>query len=134
MKALTVTLIMVGFFVSNAQAMDKELTSKIIQNAITTIIVDKQSSEVADGVIIDIHKVFTPLVHGLSEKGKYCTDWNTGKTSIDAPKFTPVKMIQEAQRWDEELEFPVVTEEEDGSYASMGRKEGLRWQTNKLNQ
>jgi hypothetical protein len=58
MKALTVTLIMVGFFVSNAQAMDKELTTKIIQSAITAIIMDKQSSEVADGVIINIHKAF----------------------------------------------------------------------------
>jgi len=58
MKALTVTLIMVGFFASNAQAMDKELTTKIIQNAITAIIMDKQSSKVADGVIININKVF----------------------------------------------------------------------------
>ena len=29
--------------------------------------------------------------------------------------------IQEAQRWDEELEFPaIVTEEEDGSYTLYG--------------
>jgi len=57
MKALAVTLIMIGFFASNAQATDKELTTKIIQSAITAIIMDKQSSEVADGVIINIQKV-----------------------------------------------------------------------------
>ena len=58
MKALIVTLILVGLFAFNAQAMDKELTTKIIQNAITAIIMDKQSSKVADGVFIYIHKVF----------------------------------------------------------------------------
>ena len=82
MKALTVALIMVGFFVSNAQALDKELTTKIIQNAITAIIMDKQSSEVVDGVIINIHKVF-PTPSGswtIREKGKCYADWNTGKT------------------------------------------------------
>ena len=82
MKALTVTLIMVGFFVSHAQAMDKELTTKIIQSAITAIIMDKQSSEVADGVIINIHKVF-PTPSGswtIREKGKCYADWNTGQT------------------------------------------------------
>lgn len=66
MKALAVTFIMVGFFVSHAQAMDKELTTKIIQNAITAIIMDKQSSKVADGVIINSHKLFAlSLEHGL---------------------------------------------------------------------
>ena len=82
MKALTVALIMVGFFFSNAQALDKELTTKIIQNAITTIIMDKQSSEVADGVIFNIHKVF-PTPSGswtIREKGKCYADWNTGQT------------------------------------------------------
>ena len=82
MKALTVALIMVGCFVSNAQALDKELTTKIIQNAITTIIMDKQSSEVADGVIINIHKVF-PTPSGtwtIRKKGKCYADWNTGQT------------------------------------------------------
>ena len=82
MKALTIALIMVGFFASNAQTMDKELNTKIIQNAITAIIMDKQSSEVADGVIINIHKVF-PTPSGswtIREKGKCYADWNTGKT------------------------------------------------------
>ena len=82
MKALTVTLIMVGFFVSHAHALDKELTTKIIQSAITAIIMDKQSSEVADGVIINIHKVF-PTPSGtwtIREKGKCYADWNTGHT------------------------------------------------------
>ena len=82
MKALTVTLIMVGFFVSNAQAMDKELAIKVIQNAITTIVMDTQPSEIADGVIFNIHKVF-PTPSGswtIREKGKCYADWNTGQT------------------------------------------------------
>lgn len=64
------------------KAMDKELTTKIIQNAITTIIMDKQSSEVADGVIFNIHKVFsTPSGSWtIREKGKCYADWNTGQT------------------------------------------------------
>lgn len=69
MKALTLTFVMIGFFVSHAQAMDKELAIKVIQNAITTIIMDKQSSEVADGVLSTFIKYsLHPLEHGLSER------------------------------------------------------------------
>lgn len=76
-------IIFISLFITNANASDKELATKVIQNAITTIVMDKFSStEVLDGVVVNIHRVF-PTPSGswtVRETGKCYADWNSGKT------------------------------------------------------
>lgn len=75
-------IIFTSLFIANANASDKELATKVIQNAITTIVMEKFSStEVSDGVVVNIHRVF-PTPSGswtVRETGKCYADWNIGK-------------------------------------------------------
>ena len=51
--------IFISLFITNANASDKELATKVIQNAITTVVLEKFSStKVSNGVVINIHRVF----------------------------------------------------------------------------
>ena len=76
-------IIFISLFITNANASDKERATKVIQNAIITLILKKFSStEVSDGVVVNIHRVF-PTPSGswtVRETGKCYANWNSGKT------------------------------------------------------
>ena len=81
MKYLTFALICL--FGCNAYASDKELAVKVLQSAITTIVMEKYSSiPVGNNTVLGITQVF-PTPKGtwkVMEQGKCYADWKTGGT------------------------------------------------------
>ena len=81
MKYLTFALICL--FGCNASASDKELAIKMLQSAITTIVMEKYSSiPVGNNTVLGITQVF-PTPKGtwkVMQQGKCYANWNTGGT------------------------------------------------------
>ena len=81
-KSSLFAIIFISLLITNANASDKELATKVIQNAITTVVMEKFSStEVSNGVVANIHRVF-PTASGswtIRETGKCYEDWKSGK-------------------------------------------------------
>ena len=73
----------VGLFTFNAHASDKELAKKVLQTAITTIVMEKYSTiAVGNNTVLGVTQVF-PTPKGtwkVMQQGKCYANWNTGGT------------------------------------------------------
>jgi len=81
MKYLTFALICL--FGCNAYASDKELAVKVLQTAITTIVMEKYSTiAVGNNTVLGVTQVF-PTPKGtwkVMQSGKCYANWETGET------------------------------------------------------